>query len=86
MRANLKVLMKRAVAVVLAMVVAFAGVSALGSAGAARAAGSEEDVEAGEGGTTANPSEKSIAGIGTTAITSPREPESNEDPWIGNYG
>lgn len=85
MRAKFKALVKRAVAVVLAMVVAFAGVSALGSAGAARAAGSEEDVEAGEGETLENPSEKSIAGIGTTAITSPREPESNEDPWIGNY-
>ncbi len=103
MRANLKALMKRAVAVMLAMVVAFAGVSALGSAGVARGAESEEDVEAGkaldepvgvaiasggaggEGETLENPSEKSIAGIGTTAITSPREPESNEDPWIGNY-
>ena len=41
MRAKFKALMKRAVAVVLAMVVAFAGVSALGSAGTARAAGSE---------------------------------------------
>ena len=39
----------------------------------------------GEGGTLENPSEKSIEGIGTTAITSPREPERNEDPWIGNY-
>ena len=42
-------------------------------------------VSGGAGETLENASEKSIAGIGTTAISKPREPGRNEDPWIGNY-
>lgn len=38
MRANLKVMMKRVTAVMLAMMLAYAGVGALGSAGVARGA------------------------------------------------
>jgi hypothetical protein len=48
MRANLKVKMKRVTAVMLAMMLAFAGVSLLGSAGVARGAESEDNASEGD--------------------------------------